>query len=139
MGYPQSDIAVNDVPVSLRQPQLTVAWRSDFGRRPARMWLPLSSDSTGTGRLPVVLTFLYLMPRVAIRVEAAQPEGSRPRYNPLLVQCQLCERTFRNRSGLTQHHNVAHAKRAPLSAASRLLSPAGRQPEDGKACCTRLS
>lgn len=37
----------------------------------------------------------------------------RPRYNPLLVECHLCPRTFRNRSGLTQHHHVAHATRPP--------------------------
>lgn len=35
---------------------------------------------------------------------------SRPRYNPLLIECRICLRSFRNRSGLTQHLHSAHRR-----------------------------
>ena len=62
--------------------------------------------------------------RVAVPELEGTAQSAPARYNPLLVQCQLCERTFRNRSGLTQHHNVAHASERAPSAVSRLPSPA---------------
>ena len=46
-----------------------------------------------------------------------QSRQSRLVHNPFRIRCSICGRDFKNRSGLTQHHNRMHA-RLDIEAAS---------------------
>ena len=66
----------------------------------------LISDRLSIHQVQRYTLTVTLHPNMPIASSAVQHR--RPVFNPSRIQCTTCRRSFRNRSGLTQHRNVAH-------------------------------